>query len=498
VELVDAGGLGEISARTLAGTLRDMRDFAPAVISARIDRLPSSRPLWSWVARISFGAFFEVYETALTSLIAPLLVHVGIFHKDRSGLFGLPDLATFGFATFLGLFVGALLFSAIADTVGRRPIFTYSLIWYALATLVMGTLSDPLAICVWRFIAAIGVGAEIVAVDAYISEMTPKAMRGRGFAISKAIQYTAVPVAAILATVLAKKTVAGVDGWRLMLLVPTIGAVFIWWVRRGLPESPRWLAEHGREAEAQRILDEVESKISHRTPGPLPPIEPVAPATAHGPGGLKDLFRGELLQRTLMLIAVSCATTIAYFGFSNWLPSLLEARGVTVTKSLAYTALIGLSYPLTPFIVSFFADKFERKWQIIAGAGLTVTAGLLFAAQMRVTGWIVCGLIITVGNNLTAYGTHTYRSELFPTRLRARGIGLVYSIDRLTAAFNSYLIGFILVQAGVSGVLFCIAGVSVFAMVVVALFGPRSRGLATEAIRNRADRHPAKTIEADV
>jgi putative MFS transporter len=208
--------------------------------------LPPSRPLWSWIARISFGAFFEIYETALTSLIAPLLIYVGIFHKDRGGLFGLPDLATFGFATFLGLFVGALLFSAFADRFGRRPIFTYSLIWYALATLLMGAQSDALSICIWRFIAAIGVGAEIVAVDAYLSEMTPKAMRGRAFALSKAMQYSAVPLAAILATVLARKTVAGLDGWRVMLLVPTVGAIFIWWVRRGLPESPRWLAEHGR------------------------------------------------------------------------------------------------------------------------------------------------------------------------------------------------------------------------------------------------------------
>ena len=93
-----------------------------ALISARIDRLPAARPLWSWVRRISFGAFFEIYETALTTVLAPLLVRAGIFHNDRGGLFGLPDLATFGFATFAGLFIGALVFSALADRWGRRPI----------------------------------------------------------------------------------------------------------------------------------------------------------------------------------------------------------------------------------------------------------------------------------------------------------------------------------------------------------------------------------------
>ena len=466
-------------------------------ISERIDRLPSSPPLWSWVARISFGAFFEVYETALTSLIAPLLVQAGIFHKGQAGLFGLPDLATFGFATFFGLFVGALLFSAIADRLGRRPIFTYSLIWYALATLMMAFQSDALSMCLWRFIAAIGVGAEIVAVDSYISEMTPKAIRGRGFAISKAIQYTAIPIAAILATVLAHKTLWGLAGWRIMLWVPVIGAVLIWWVRRGLPESPRWLAEHGQPEQAQAIMDDIEKRILKRSRGPLPPIEPSTPPDPSGQNAFADLFRGYLLQRTLMLMVVSCAITVAYFGFSNWLPSLLEARGVGLTKSLAYTAIIALSYPILPFLFSFIADRYERKWQILAGAALTSLAGFLFVAQSHAAGWLACSLLITVGNNLAGYSTHTYRSELFPTSLRARGIGLVYSIDRLTAAFNSYLIGFILVRGGVSGVLSFIAGVSLVAMVVVAVFGPRARGLSTEEIYNpTVARRPAPVMKS--
>src|SRR5882757_2232540 len=378
-----------------------------AQIAARIDRLPASRPLWSWVARISFGAFFEIYETALTSLLAPLLVRVGIFHKDRGGLFGLPDLATFGFATFLGLFVGALVFSTLADRVGRRPIFTYSLIWYAVATLIMGAQADALWICLWRLIAAIGVGAEIIAVDSYISEMLPKSMRGRGFAISKAIQYTAVPVAGILATLLAKKTVGSLQGWQVMLVVPSVGALLIWWVRRGLPESPRWLAGQGRLAEAQAILEEVEMRICQRTGAPLPPVEPAEPGLPDVQPRFAALLQPPLLRRTVMLIAVSCATTIAYFGFGNWLPSLLEARGVGVTKSLAYTAIIAFSYPLTPLLVSFIADRSERKWQIVWGAAVVAAAGLAFAAQSSVVGWITCGLLITMGNNITSYATHT-------------------------------------------------------------------------------------------
>jgi MFS transporter, putative metabolite:H+ symporter len=480
-EFVSASAL---HGRVAAGSARP-DSGAAALIAARIDRLPPCGPIWSWLAIISFGAFFEIYETALTTLLAPLLVKAGVFRTGSGGLMGLPDLATFGFATFFGLFVGSILFAAIADRVGRRPVFTYSLVWYAIATLVMAMQTQALAICVWRLIAAIGVGAQIVAIDAYISEMMPKAIRGRGFAFSKAIQYSAVPLAGILATVLAKKMVVGIEGWRLMLLLPSVGAALIWWVRRGLPESPRWLAEHGRVAEAEAILIEIEARVGRSIGGPLAPPEPVAATPSDAQGGYFALFHGQMLRRTVLLIVSSSVITVAYFGFGSWLPSLLQARGVEVTKSLAYTALIAFSYPLAPYSFSWFADRIERKWQIVIGAGITVVAGLLFSVQTAAAGWIACALLITIANNLASYAIHTYRSELFPTALRARGIGLVYSIDRLVAAFNSYLIGFILVQAGVTGVLVFISGAMVVAILVIGVFGPRTLGLAAEAIRNR-------------
>jgi MFS transporter, putative metabolite:H+ symporter len=458
---------------------------APPTISARIDRLPPCGTLWSWVARISFGAFFEIYEIALTSVLAPALASAGIFHNGQAGLFGLPDLATFAFGTFAGLFVGALVFSTIADRFGRRPIFTYSLVWYAVATLVMSAQSTALSVCLWRFVAAIGVGAESVAVDAYLAELMPKDMRGRGFAISQSIQFLAVPLAGMLAAVLARKTVAGIQGWRMMLFVPIVGAVLIWLVRKGLPESPRWLAEHGRLQEADSILNGVEETIVRRTGHPLPdPLSIPAPA-ASSRGEFSELFNGVLLRRTLMMTVASCAGTAAFYGFGNWLPSLLEARGVEITKSLLYSGIIAFSYPIAPLFFSLIADRMERKWQIVAGAALTAAAGLLFARQTAVAGWIVFGLLVTIGNNLSSFGTHTYRSELFPTGLRARAIGVIYSMDRLTAAFNGYLIGFIMVRVGVTGVLVFVTCASLLNMVSIAIFGPRTRGLATEEIISR-------------
>ena len=456
----------------------------PALISARLDRLPPCGPIWRWLIIISFGAFFEIYETALSSLLPPLLRQAGLFHSDGAGLFGLPDLATFAFATFVGLFIGSLLFAAIADRIGRRPIFTYSLLWYASATVVMAFRADAVWICIWRFIAAIGVGAEIVAVDAYVSEMMPKAIRGRGFALCKAMQFLAVPVAGILAALQAHRTGGGIAGWRVMLLVPSVGAVLIWWVRRGLPESPRWLAERGRLREAHEIVTAVEARVERLTNRALDTVQTPSQLSVGFEEGFSALFRGEMLRRTLLLVVGSCAVTISVYGFGNWLPSLLQDRGVNVTGSLIYTSLIALSYPVSPYLASRFADRFERKWPIVVAACFTAVAGLAFSAQATAPGWIACGVAITIGNALAASAVHTYRSELYPTAVRARGIGLVYSIDRLVAAFNSYLVGFILLHLGASGVLAFIGASMVVAMLTFGVWGPATRELASEAVRN--------------
>ena len=383
------------------------------------------------------------------------------------------------------MFAGALLFSAVSDRYGRRPVFTFALIWYAVATLVMAGQDTAAAICLWRFVAAIGIGAEVVAIDSYLAELMPKGMRGRGFAISKSIQYTAIPLAGILAAVLARKTIGGVDGWRIMLLVPAIGAVLIWWVRRGLPESPRWLAGHGRIAEASGILDRIEQAIVRRTGNPLPPVIEVPRAPAAGaPSEYRygDLFRWPLRRRTLMMLVASSSGAIAFFGFSNWLPSLLEAQGVELTKSLLYSALVAFSYPIAPFVFSFVADRFERKWQNVAGATLVAACGLLFAGQTTFAGWIFFGVLITIGNNLASYSMHTYRAELFPTTVRARAVGLIYSVDRFSAAFSSYVIGFIIVNVGVTGVLAFVTVAALANIIAIAVFGPRTRGLSADNI----------------
>src|ERR1700720_168772 len=118
-------------------------------IGARLDRLPPTKYIWSLVGLVSFGAFFEIYDLALTAPLSLGLLVAGVFHRGAAGLFGLSDQATFAAATFAGLYLGTLGFSTVADRFGRRPIFTVALLWYAMATVVMGLQNSALAIDLW-------------------------------------------------------------------------------------------------------------------------------------------------------------------------------------------------------------------------------------------------------------------------------------------------------------------------------------------------------------
>src|SRR5437879_210078 len=249
-------------------------------IGARMDRLPATRAVWKLVALISLGGFFEFYDLFFTGYIAPGLVRSGILTATTRGLFGTTGVASFVAAMFSGLFLGTALFGFVADRFGRRTIFTFSLLWYTVASVVMAFQNDVFGLNLWRFISGIGVGVELVTIDTYLSELVPKELRGRAFAFNQTIQFSSVPVVALLAWLLVPRAPLGLDGWRYVVLIGAAGAVFVWWIRRQVPESPRWLAQHDKLDEADRVLRELETRVAmeagFRLPSPAKTETPPA------------------------------------------------------------------------------------------------------------------------------------------------------------------------------------------------------------------------------
>jgi putative MFS transporter len=442
--------------------------------------LPVTRTIWTYVLLLSLGGFFEYYDLFFTGYIAPGLVRSGILTTTTRGLFGATGIASFVAAMFLGLFVGTALFGFVADRFGRRTIFTFSLLWYTAASVVMAFQNDVFGLNLCRFISGIGVGVELVTIDSYLSELVPKEQRGRAFAYNQTIQFCAVPLVALLAWLLVPRAPLGVDGWRWVVLIGAASAIFVWWIRRRVPESPRWLAQRGRVEEAQRILEELEERVARESGATL--VSAAEPKVSTARGTFVEIWRTPYLRRTLMLIVFNLFQTVGFYGFSNWVPTLLIARGIAVTSSLRYTFIIAIAAPFGPLLASGLADKVERKWQIVAAAFAIAVSGLIFGQMTSAGLLILFGVLLTLSNNILSCSFHAYQAELYPTRIRALAVGLVYSWSRLSVVFSSFVIAFFLDRFGAGGVFTLIAGSMLAVMLAIGLLGPRTNNLALEII----------------
>jgi putative MFS transporter len=450
-----------------------------AGLGERLDALTARPGTWRLVILLSLGGCFEFYDLFLTAYLSPGLERAGIFHA-RGVLLGLSDQAGFAAITFAGLFVGTIAFSQVADRYGRRTIFTASLLWYSAMTFLMALQNSAAGIDLWRFMAGIGIGVELVTIDTYLAELLPRRVRGRAFALNQAIQFAAVPIVALLCALLLNTHPLGLAGWRWVVLIGATGALCIWQLRRSLPESPRWLLQQGRAREAWAVVRDLERR-SGITPDTAEPLD-AGPPSAAGTGRLAEIFRRPLLGITVMLSVFNFFQTVGFYGFGNWVPKLIESSGSSVVQSLDYAVAIAIAYPAGPLLCLLFADRFERKWQIVAAAVGTAVSGLLFVHQHGAIPLILCGVMITLCNNLLSYAYHAYQSELYPTRVRARAVGFVYAWSRLSTVFTSLMIGFVLGHFGTSGVFTFIAASMGVVCLCIGVFGPRTRALSLEQI----------------
>jgi putative MFS transporter len=484
-----------------------------ATIAARLDRLPISPTIFKMVTLISLGGFFEFYDIFLTAYIAPGLYKSGFFSPASSTVFGLDNIATFIAVFFAGLFISTLFLSRIADRFGRRTIFNFSLLWYSLCTVTMAFQTSSPAILFFRFAAGIGIGMELVVIDTYLSELVPKTSRGRAFAFNQLLSFSAVPVVALLAYFLVPRSFWGIDGWRWVTLIGSTGAFLVFVARRNLPESPRWLEQSGRHQEAERIMGQIEKRVQRETgkslaqPSNTPELQsPGTPLLQHSSAPLlhhstrlesrtrtttrtstklarfREIWQPPYRRRTIMLAIFNLCQTIGFYGFANWVPTFLLSKGITITKSLEYSLIIAFANPVAPLIGQLFAEKIERKWQIVWSALGIAVFGLCFSQQSSLCGVVTFGVLVTLSANFMSFAFHAYQAELYPTRIRAQGVGFVYSWSRFGAMIGSFAIAAVLKEYGSVGAFGFIALCMIVVVIAISGFGPRTNSLSLEEI----------------
>jgi putative MFS transporter len=451
---------------------------AAGEISLRLENLPASAYLWRLVILLSLGGCFEIYDLFFTGYIAPGLTRSGLLTTTTQAFFGFSGIGAFVAATFAGLFVGTFFLGFLADRFGRRTIFTWALLGYTAATVAMACQTTPGGLLLWRFIAGIGIGVEIITIDAYITELVPSRMRGRAFAVNQSVMFIAVPVVAFLAWWLVPLTPYGVDGWRWVVLIGAAASMVIWILRLFVPESPLWLARHGRTEQAIRILQTLEAAS---TTARAVRTSDALPARATSKARFADLFKPPYLSLVVLFMVFNFCQAFGFYGFANWVPTLLVEKGITVTKSLQYSFIVAFAYPIAPLLAASFADRFERKW-IICGASVAIIAfGMAFSQFAAPALLILSGVLLTAANMTMSYAYHAYQTEVFPTAIRARASGLVYSMSRLSAMFSGFIVAYMLRVGGVDGVFGLITAAMILVILVMAAFGPHVRGKPLDA-----------------
>lgn len=455
--------------------------------AARLERLPLGRFHRRFIVLVSLGCWFDVFDIFMMAYLGAAL--------QSSHFLTLAQFTDLIAAGFLGMFLGTIVLGAGSDSFGRRPAFIMMLLIYSIFSFAGAMAPSARMLLAARVLAGAGVGAELVVIDTYVSEMVPRRARGRYVAITQLIGFSAIPVAALLSRVLVP-THWLMAGWRWVMVIGSAGALFAWFLRRNLPESPRWLEARGCTGEAAEILEILERSAAEESGKPSPRPAPAGIFGAAGAGEtiaegrrlpFRELWRPPYRGRTLMLTAFHLLQTVGFYGFANWAPTFLLRQGHDLNTSLDYGLLIALVSPAGPLLGVLTTERIERKRAIVVLALLVALAGLAFPRASRLPAPSGTLAIVGVGALLTVLSywfssvLHAYQAELFPTAARATGVGFTYSWSRLSAVFSTLVIGALLARSVNAVFLFMAAAMAGVAL-VVGVWGPRTNAAALEDI----------------
>ncbi|MBP7240787.1 MFS transporter [Amaricoccus sp.] len=396
---------------------------------------------------------------------------VGFTAGSIAKSFGLtvPQALQTGTLFFLGMLIGATVFGRLADRFGRRNV----LIWTVAGDAVFGLLSvfapSFAVLLVFRLLTGIAVGGTLPVDYAMMAEFLPARNRGRWLVILEG--FWAVGTVAVAMVAWWAASAGATEPWRWIFAATAAPAFVGFWLRMRLPESPLYLLNAGRNAEARAVVDRL--LVANGKPALGPGVELTHAATA--PGG--SLFTPDLRRRSVMILAVWFLVSLAYYGVFVWVPAKLAADGFGFVRGFGFLVLVALAQLPGYALAAYGVEKWGRKPTLIGFLVLSAAGCLMFTFAGS-SGMVAVALLLMSFALLGSWGgLYAYTPELYPTGKRATGMGTAGAMARLGALLAPSALGLLFVQS-FAGTIGFFAVLLMVAAVATALIDVETRARA--------------------
>jgi MFS transporter, putative metabolite:H+ symporter len=439
-------------------------------VADRLDRVPLTGFHWRLLVLAGLGWMFDAMDILLVgSVIAAVSREWGLDAATATLISSI---------NLLGMFVGASLAGSLSDRYGRKTMFQATLLIYSLFTGLSALAFNAVSLMILRFLAGVGLGGELPVASTLLSEFAPARSRGMLVVLLESFWAYGSVLAALIAFLVIPSY-----GWQIAFLIGALPALYVFALRRGTPESPRFLMTQGRVAEAYAVVEEVEATAGiHSTSEVSANARPRERA-----GSFRELFHSPYLRRTIVLWAMWATMNFSYYGIFLWLPLQFVRKGFSLDQALLFNLIIAVAQIPGYFAAALLVERWGRKPTLVSFL-LACAVGAWFFGQVALEASDV-GLILFWGSvisffNLGAWGVvYTYTPELYPTRLRGTGAGWAAAFGRIWGILAPLSISLQLALFGSDITVFLVfMAVMLFGAAIVLAMGEETRGRSLEQI----------------
>jgi MFS family permease len=453
--------MGEITADSRTDSRR------AAEILARQDRIEVWALPWFYLAIIGTGYFFTFYDIADIGFALPQIQTQFALTGNESTFLALA-------IGLIGYAVGSIVIGSLADRVGRFRMLIVTILLTAVGSFGDAASQSLTMLVVFRFVTGMGVGADLNLVSTYIGEMSPARLRGRISVLTFLVGIIGQAVTPLIALALIPSLH---DGWRWLFIIGGIIAVIALLARFELPESPRWLALHGRLDEADELVGEMERRAQA---GGQTLAEPESADIDTRMGfPFAELLRPPYVWRVVVFLAMWFFWYIGNYGFLGDAASLLKTQGLSAGTT--YLAIGAVGYPVGAGVMIFGIDRLERRLLLPISSFVWLVAMVLIGAASSEAVLIVGAFLGSMGLGMFLQAAYTYTAESFPTRARASGFALCDGLGHGGGALGALLLPDVVSSLSFFAG-FALIGVTGFIAGLIALAGPKVSNLSLERI----------------